>query len=109
MMVSTTRPAASSRICPIARRRLASGVTTISRHEATEIHAVPEPGKASPAERNTCFGNWFQPAMPFQDERLAAAGLAGQVLLEPMDMVVAIDNAGLPDQCPEQRQRGLDT
>jgi hypothetical protein len=40
-----------------------------------EIQAVPGREKASPAERNACSGNWFQPAMAFQDE--AAAGPPG--------------------------------
>ena len=35
---------------------------------------------------------------------LAVHRLAGEVLLEPVDVVVAVDDVGLPDQRPEQRQ-----
>ena len=34
--------------------------------------------------------------------------LAGQILLEPVDVVVAVDDGGFAHQRAEQRQRGLD-
>src|SRR6478752_5129315 len=97
MIVSTTRPAPSNRICPIARRRLTSGVTSISRHAAMEFRRFQ---RVPPAQQNACSDNWFRRTMAFLDEAGRTAGLAGQVLFEPVDMIVAIDDVGLPDQCP---------
>src|SRR4051794_18308178 len=105
MTVSTTRPAASSRTCPMARRRAASGVTTNSRAEVRNS-APPGGTSASGAKR---AGRRLVPKVGrnFRREGRLARRLARQILFEPMDMVVAIDDGWFPDQRPEQRQRGL--
>jgi len=51
---------------------------------------------------------WFPPRRILSGG-LAISRLAGEVLLQPVDVVIAVDDAGLPHQRAEQRQRGLDT
>src|SRR6266478_6593229 len=105
MKVNTKRPAASSRIWPIARRRVASSVTSVSRPEIQ----LPPGGERFPAAKRRfgrmvpCGGHCFGSRK--KDSR---RGVTGQILFEPVDMIVAVDDAGLADQSPEQRQRGLD-
>src|ERR1700730_3660918 len=108
MTVSPTRPAASSRIWPSARRRVASNVTAISRMQRRNSSGPPD-GKAFPTHQNACFGNWFPGRRKVlrAPKRRSAGGLARKILFEPVDVVVAIDNGGVAHQRPEQRQRGL--
>src|SRR5258707_1319910 len=97
--VSTTRPAAISRIWPIASRCAASGVTAVM---DKRMH-IPRWELPNFAKR------WLGGLVPLVPIGRSADGrLAGQILLEPVDMVVAVDDPGLPHQRPEQRKRGLD-
>src|SRR5215216_6134749 len=48
-------------------------------------------------------------SVPDNDLAIGSSGwLAVQILLEPMNMIVTIDNGGFADQRPKQRQRGFD-
>ena len=87
----------------MARRRAASAVTTISRHKITEIKQSPRVGTASPPDPNARLGRWFQPDLALFWGLRLRFGLAGQILFEPMDVVIALDNVGFPDQGPKQR------
>src|SRR5260370_35529621 len=73
-----------------------------------ERNSSSPPAKGFPTDRNACSGNWFQGERICLGSGRSIRLLAGQILFEPVDMVVAIDNVGFPDQRPEQRQRGLD-
>src|SRR5581483_3013901 len=99
--VSTMRPAANSRICQNARRRCPSAVTTISLDRSWNSKcplgtAPPSKTRWGPTGSlwQRLFRRWFR--------------LAGEILFQPMDVVVAVDDVVLADQIAEQRQRGLD-
>src|ERR1700730_12206068 len=104
MTVSTTRHAASSRIWPSARRRVASNVTAISRMQRRNSSGPPD-GKSSPTHQNACFGNWFPGRLNVlrAPKRRSAGGLARKILFEPVDVVVAIDNGGVGPPAPDKQ------
>src|SRR5580693_9683182 len=107
---NTKNPAASSRIWLIERRRTSSGVTIISRisrHKRTEFKSSPD-RTGFPSDQNASADNWFRDVRAISGGARHSCGLAGQILLEPMDVVIAVDDVGLADQGPKQRQRGLD-
>src|SRR3984893_1755441 len=103
MTVSTTRPAASRMICPIARRRVASGVTSISGHESTEFAHPPHGNGFSQPTKTPVRAVGSRVLRLFSRSNSRSAGrLAGQILFEPVDMIVAVDNGGVPGPGPAQ-------
>src|SRR5665213_3628089 len=102
IVTSTRNTAASSRICHIARRRVASSVTSVGPKEIRQSPRGIVPGNAP----NVCRDKWF---LRLSDSSAQAARsrsggrLAGQILFEPVDVIVAVDDGGFPNQGPEQR------
>src|SRR5664279_1927300 len=94
MATNTKNPAASSRIWPSERRRTSSGVTTISRHKRTEFKSSPGQERFPRRPERQC--GQLVPGRPtfLGGARRSAGDLAGQILLEPMDVVIAVDNVG---------------
>src|SRR6476620_3331199 len=86
---STKNPAASSTIWMIARRRAASGIAAV----------MDKWNSTGPLARNFPDHHKRRPGrlVPGPRELLALAGrrLAGKILLEPMDVVITVDDAGL--------------
>src|SRR6202035_5648861 len=95
---NTKNPAASSRIWPIERRRTSSGVTTISHHKRTEFKSSPGQERFPKRPERQCGQLVPGARLILEGARRSAGGLTGQILLEPMDVVVAVDNVGFADQ-----------
>src|SRR6266478_8697915 len=93
---STRKPAASNRICPIARRRVASGVTAISRHVAGKFKRFPR-GRKAPSQEKPTSAKLVPADAAFLGSGRSTGRLAGQILFQPVDMIVAVDNVGLAD------------
>jgi hypothetical protein len=73
-----------------------------------EKRNVENPRENSPTERTRIPPLGSIAFRDFLVRLLLGGRLAGQILLEPVNMVVAVDDIGLPHQRPEQRQRGFD-
>ena len=90
MATNTKNPADNSRICQIARRLRASDVTMISPDQANELQA---PSQALAITNAVGTGKFPRVTELFR----GFTRLAGEILLEPVDMIVAVDDVGLPD------------
>src|SRR6516225_12220658 len=106
MATSTKNPADSSRTCPIARQRLASGVAANWPRE--KIRQTPRRLESEITPARAKGARVPQGGVPrCHDADWQTAGsaglLAGQILLEPVDVVVAVDDRGLAHQRTEQR------